>query len=153
MGQLASGCLTLATVDNAGGISATGADGVGISAESADVINRATGAILGVRSGIAASVRATVNNAGLISGGAFGISAATVDGTIDLTNSGTIASDDIGLSAFVVNVNNSGSISGSNRAISSNNIDLVNSGAMSGGEAAIAGATSRSSIPARSREA
>jgi len=131
---------TLANVDNAGGIAATGANGIGISASSADVINRATGAILGVRSGIAASTRATVNNAGFILGGVFGISAGNGgNGRLDVTNSGTIDSDDIGLSAFVVNVNNSGTISAATRAISANNVDLFNSGAISGGVAAISG--------------
>jgi hypothetical protein len=131
----------VATVNNAGTISATGANGVGIRAESADVINRATGAILGVTSGIVATARATVNNAGGIAGGVFGIAAGR--GRLDVTNSGTISSDDIGLSAAVVSVNNSGTISGINRAISANNIDLVNSGAMSGGESAIAGDNAR----------
>ena len=129
--------LTLATVDNAGGILATGTNGVGISAESADVINRATGAIRGVTSGIATIARATVHNAGVIAGDAFGIAGGR--GRLDVTNSGTINSDDIGLSSAVVSVNNSGTISGSTRAISANSIDLVNSGAMSGGESAIAG--------------
>jgi hypothetical protein len=130
---------TTATVNNSGLITGTELNSAGIRADAVNVTGN-TGTIAGGFSGIAASIRATVNNAGLISGGVFGISAGNgTNGTIELANSGTIASNDIGVSAFVVNVNNSGGISGRNRAISSNNIDLVNSGAMSGGETAVAG--------------
>ena len=52
-----------------------------------------------------------MNNAGLILGGVFGIRVG--NGRLDVTDSGTIGSDDIGLSGDVVNVNNSGTISGS----------------------------------------
>jgi hypothetical protein len=128
----------VANVDNAGTISATGGNGTGIQAANVAVNN--SGVISGARDGIVAVTSATVSNAGMISGNVFGISAGNgTNGTIELANSGAIASNDIGVSAFVVNVNNSGSISGSNRAISSNNINLVNSGVMTGGEAAIAG--------------
>jgi hypothetical protein len=110
----------------------------GITAATVKVNN--AGSISGGKSGIHAGTSATVNNAGVISGQVLGISAGNgTNGTIDVTNTGTIASHDVGLSAFVVNLNNSGAVSGSTNAISANNIDLVNSGAMSGGEAAISG--------------
>jgi hypothetical protein len=131
-------------IDNAGIISATGADGVGIFAATADVINGVTGTISGGTTGISASGSASVNNAGRISGGVFGIGVGDgSNGRIDVINSGTIASGDIALISLDVHVANSGVISGTNRAISANTIDLVNSGSMSGGESAISGVNTR----------
>ncbi|MEH2554187.1 uncharacterized protein with beta-barrel porin domain [Bradyrhizobium algeriense] len=129
----------VASVDNAGTIEATAVDGTGI--RGGDVANVAnSGTISGGNSGITAFTRATVQNGGIISGGVFGVAAGNGgNGRIDVTNSGSIVSRDIALSASVVNLTNSGNISGSNRAISANNIDLVNSGAMSGGESAVFG--------------
>ncbi|MEH2591101.1 autotransporter outer membrane beta-barrel domain-containing protein [Bradyrhizobium sp. AZCC 1721] len=129
----------VASVENAGTIEATAVDGTGIrGGDVANVVN--SGTISGGNSGITAFTRTTVNNGGIISGGVFGIAAGNGgNGRIDVTNSGSIISRDIALSAGVVNLTNSGNISGSNRAISANNIDLVNSGAMSGGESAVFG--------------
>ena len=122
---------------NSGSISATDVGGVAVKSTTANVTNVNTGTIAGGETGIAALTRATVSNAGLISGQAFGISVGS--GTLDVVNSGTITSADIGLSGLVVNANNSGTVSGGSRAISANSIDLVNSGVISGGESAIVG--------------
>ncbi|MEH2502706.1 hypothetical protein V1290_001517 [Bradyrhizobium sp. AZCC 1578] len=126
-------------VNNAGNISGENVSGKGIRAQAtADVIN--SGSISGGNAGITAFTRATVRNGGMISGGVFGIAAGNGgNGTIDLTNSGSVTSRDIALASGTINVNNSGNISGSNRAISANDINLVNSGVMSGGESAILG--------------
>ncbi len=80
----------------------------------------------------------------MISGGVFGISAGDgTSGTVDVVNSGRVASGDIGISTRVANVTNSGTISGTNRAISANTIDLVNSGVLSGRDAALSGSDAR----------
>ncbi|WIW48771.1 autotransporter domain-containing protein [Bradyrhizobium sp. 62B] len=117
----------------------------GISGGVVDVAN--TGSITGVLIAIRASTSATVQNSGLISGGVFGLAvfdgAGVLTGRLDVTNSGTIESGDITLSANDVSVSTSGTISGRNRAISAINVDLFNSGTMSSGEAVISGANAR----------
>jgi hypothetical protein len=100
---------TVANVGNAGlisarGVSATGGIGFAIAADTAIVDNASTGHITGTLRGIGASTRATVNNAGAISGGRFGISGDTAD----VTNSGAIAAGDAGILAGTANVTSSG---------------------------------------------
>lgn len=106
-----SGIESLRQLDlfNSGSISATDVGGVAVKSATANVTNGITGAITGGETGIAAQARATVSNAGLISGQTFGIS---VDGgTLNVSNSGTIAGN-VGITAGSSTIDNSGAIIG-----------------------------------------
>lgn len=106
-----SGIESLRQLDlfNFGSISATDVGGVAVKSATANVTNGITGAITGGETGIAAQARATVSNAGLISGQTFGIS---VDGgTLNVSNSGTIAGN-VGITAGSSTIDNSGAIIG-----------------------------------------
>jgi hypothetical protein len=104
---------TRANVANAGlvsarGVSAAGGIGIAIAADTAEVNNASTGHITGTFRGIGTATRATVNNAGAISGGRFGISGDTAN----VINSGAIAAGDAAIVAGTANVSSAGSISG-----------------------------------------
>ena len=140
-----------ARIDNAGTIS--GADtrpgvqsqGIGISARTANVTNRATGVIFGVRAAIGNKnaiggvENAVVQNSGVIEAAGLGIEAQTA--TVD--NSGTIKGQSgIATNDAAVNNSASGVISGTASGISANaSLTLSNSGVVSGGLRGISGST------------
>jgi hypothetical protein len=127
---------TTANVGNAGlisarGVSATGGNGVAIAAETADVKNASRGHITGTFRGIGTSTRATVNNAGAISGGRFGISGETAT----VINSGSIAAGGAAIFASTANVTSSGAgtISGGTFGILANaGATIANAGSILG---------------------
>ena len=132
-----------AVVTNSGTIQATAADGNAIDVNTASVTNTSSGRISGTGTdgfGILAQVRATVINAGLITGNSSAIEAVV----LDVTNSGTITSFAatalLGTSSKVVN---SGIISGAanGRGIFANSADIINTGTISGGTGIETGST------------
>ena len=146
-----------ATVHNAGTISGAAA-GFGIHADVVDVsnsgsilgevrgdtivrvTNASTGTISTAFAGVSAGVTsgfATVDNAGSISGGSFGVIAATVDVTNAKT--GTISGDGNGIRGAAVTVRNAGNIFGTGSGFSDiggikgDIVNVTNSGLISGG--------------------
>jgi hypothetical protein len=113
------------------GVSATGGNGFGISADTADVNNASTGHITGTFSGIGASTLATVNNAGAISGGRLGITGDTAR----VINAGAITAGVAAIFAGTANVTSSGAgtISGGAFGIVANTVaSIANAGTISG---------------------
>ncbi|QDW40252.1 autotransporter domain-containing protein [Bradyrhizobium sp. KBS0727] len=147
-----------ATVNNSGTISATGASGTAINAGStanvtnsgtisagnvaifadtgsATVTNTSAGTISGAQTILANGGDAIVNNAGKIL--ATGITAIAIraGGLADVTNSGSISADAVGINGHSVKVTNlgTGSISGGIGAISGGSATVNNAGAITGG--------------------
>jgi uncharacterized protein with beta-barrel porin domain len=143
------------TVNNAGQI-LVGAGGSGINAGPATVSNARLGTISGGAFGIIADTaqmdnagtisatdtngvgvqtffNATLNNAGVIAGGASGVDGGV--GRLDITNSGSIAGGGFGVAAGRVNIANSGAISGDIGILansSANGSTIDNSGSIVG---------------------
>jgi uncharacterized protein with beta-barrel porin domain len=115
---------------NDGTISATGTNGIAISADTATVNNSSSGKITGTFAGIGASTLATVNNAGAISGGTFGIDASNAM----VINSGSIRAGGAGIFSGAATVANSNLIAGGLFGIQSfGTVDVTaNTGTISG---------------------
>jgi hypothetical protein len=115
---------------NDGTISATGTNGIAISADTATVNNSSSGKITGTFAGISASTLATVNNAGAISGATFGIDASNAM----VINSGSITSGGTGIFSGATTVANSKLIAGGLFGIQSfSTVDVTaNTGTISG---------------------
>jgi hypothetical protein len=113
------------------GVSAIGGNGLGISADTADVNNTSTGHITGTFSGIGTSTLATVNNAGAISGGRLGITGAAAR----VINAGAITAGVAAIFASTANVTSSGAgtISGGTFGIVANTVaSIANDGIILG---------------------
>ena len=98
---------TTVSVNNAGNIFGR-ATGNAIVANSANIINASTGQILAGANGISVSGSATIDNAGSISGGIFGVASSTVD----VTNTGAISGAEIAIATGGATIRNAGTISG-----------------------------------------
>lgn len=123
----------VAKVDNAGGIAAAAANGVGIRAfTAADVTN--TGTISAERAnGIAIWARtATVTNFGTILAGANGTAIFADTATVINKAGGSMSGGSGGIEAInSINLNNAGSISATSFAVHARTVDLMNSGRIS----------------------
>jgi outer membrane autotransporter protein len=116
-----------ATVANAGTISGTAADGIGISAATVNVTGN-TGTISGGSVGISA-FNANITNSNLITGGNVGIAS----GTATVANAGTISGGLRGIGAFNANITNSNLITGGDVGIGADGTARVaNAGTISG---------------------
>jgi hypothetical protein len=131
-GSIASGAtgISAATLNltNSGSIRTAGD---GIFSTSATIINTSTGIISGDLNGIQATTIATIDNAGSISGGSFGVRA----GAVDVTNSGIISGVQVGIFADSARVRNTGSIFGTasnSFGLVGTDVDVTNSGIVSG---------------------
>ena len=105
--------------------------GDGISSTSATIVNTSNGIISGDLNGIQATTIATIDNAGSISGGSFGVRA----GVVDVTNSGIISGVQVGIFADSAKVRNTGSIFGTasnSFGLIGADVDVTNSGIISG---------------------
>ncbi len=116
---------------NSGTIKA-GATGTGISSMlDLNLTNTVTGTVSG-GSGVVALGNATVENAGMIAGGTFGINASHI---ADVVNSGTISAGGVGVVGNIANVSNSGTISqsgiGGDAVIGASAVTVSNSGTIS----------------------
>lgn len=124
--------ITVNVTANIGTISANGANGIAIDGTTVN-INSNTGTISGGEKGVRATDVATVNNAGTITGDAFGIDAATAN----VTNAGTIRAsgpNGAGILANTANVTNSGAVAGAQAGIQAVKIDVNNSGVIQAGK-------------------
>jgi hypothetical protein len=123
----------VAKVDNAGGIAATAASGVGIRASTAaDVTN--TGTISAERAnGIAISARTvTVTNSGTILVGENGAAIFADTATVINRAGASMSGGGVGILANnSLNLNNAGSISATSFAVVARTVDLANSGRIS----------------------
>jgi hypothetical protein len=125
----------VASVDNAGTISATGAGSFGIFTGSADVINRVGGTISATGVAVSAIDTLNLNNAGVITSRGTGI----FGGTVNLENTGTISGGSLGrgIEGASVNVTNAGLISGLIGIFADNGAavaNVVNAGSILGGD-------------------
>jgi hypothetical protein len=119
---------TTLNLTNSGSI-ATAGDG--IFSTSATIINTNTGTISGNLNGIQATTMATIDNAGSISGGTFGVRA----GAVDVTNSGIISGVQAAILTGAAKVRNAGSIfgtGGNSFGLVADSVDVTNSGIISG---------------------
>lgn len=124
------------TVNNFGSITATNATADGIfAADSVTLNNNAGAAIFGQDIGIRAVKNVTLNNAGVVSGGTYGISG----GNVTVNNAGTVAGGLRAIAASDAIVNNSGSITSEDTAISAGSVNLTNTGSIVGAFGVLAG--------------